>query len=229
MTNIVTRTEHYVRQHLLKNDASHDFSHIQRVVNMALKLCEKEGITKDEQIEVITLAALLHDVHDYKYSGSESAGIDAISKYLMEQQYSNELIAQIAYIVKNLSFKSELGGVSVLEDDVKPEWKKSLAIVQDADRLDAIGAIGIARCMIYSGAKGNPLYDPEIRPNNEITKKEYMDLSRKSTAINHFYEKLFKLKDLMRTDSGRKIAESRHRFMEAYITQFLLEWDCSDL
>ncbi len=227
---IVALAEQYVRTVLSGNDASHDFYHIERVVKNAQRIAQREGVTCVHQLEVIHLAALLHDVHDYKYSGSESAGAIAITQFLTEHAYDGEHIRQILYIVNNLSFKNELMAADKNCNEQPPDqWKQALAIVQDADRLDAIGAIGVGRCMAFSGAKGRALYDPEIKPRDQLSKEEYMNKSSSDdTAINHFYEKLFKLKDLMRTKTGREMAESRHRFMQQYVDQFLAEWECRD-
>lgn len=222
---VIQLAEEYVKKELANNDASHDYAHIERVVNMAKKLARLEKVTDEQELQVITLAALLHDVHDYKYSGSENAGVIAISQFLNEIQYSSQLIDQIVYIVGNLSFKNEL---SSDKKQVNAEREKSLAIVQDADRLDAIGAIGIARCMAYSGAKNRPIYDPSIPPQVDISKEAYMSADKKDTAINHFYEKLFKLKDLMKTEAGKLIAAKRHKFMEDYVAQFLNEWHSTE-
>jgi uncharacterized protein len=222
---VIQLAEDYVKKELANNDASHDYAHIERVVNMAKKLSQMEQVTDEQELQVITLAALLHDVHDYKYSGSESAGVIAITKFLEEIQYPALLMDQIVYIVDNLSFKNEL---TKKDKHVRSEWEKSLAIVQDADRLDAIGAIGIARCMAYSGAKNRPIHDPSVPPTLDISKEAYMDPNKKDTAINHFYEKLFKLKDLMKTESGKKVAQKRHDFMAQYVNQFLAEWNSNE-
>lgn len=217
--SIVLQATQYVKSVLQGNDASHDWSHIERVCKVAKKLATEEGIACPNRLQVIELGALLHDVHDYKYSGSETAGVEAVNQFLNEHNYPADQKEGVLYIIKNISFSKELEKVSS-----QSGYETELHIVQDADRLDAIGAIGIARAMIFSGCKGRPIYDPNVKPNTNLSKKEYMN-KKDDTAINHFYEKLLKLKDMMKTKSGKKIAQKRHEFMEQYLDQFLKEWD----
>jgi uncharacterized protein len=199
----------FVRADLAGNDSSHDFFHIERVRKLALSLAQEEG--KDLDLEVVELAALLHDVKDWKYSGSEHSGADAVGAFLKDTQCPVNQAAAILHIVANIGFKTELGAPA---QDVTLEF----AVVQDADRLDAIGAIGIARCMTFGGARNRVLYDPAIPPVENISKEAYVQNT--STTMNHFYEKLLKLKGLMKSTAGRKRAEQRHEFMLQYLRQF---------
>jgi uncharacterized protein len=209
----------FVKDVLKGNDASHDWTHVERVYNMAKRLAHMEGITSPDQLEVIELAALMHDVHDYKYSGSETACEEAVDKFLTERNYPQDKKTRVIYIINNISYSKEIEKGSKTEEE-----DHDLRIAQDADRLDAIGAIGIARTMVYSGSKGRPIHDPEMKPRTYLTKQEYVN-KKDDTAINHFYEKMFKLKDIMKTKSGKEIAQKRHEFMELYLDQFLKEWN----
>jgi len=213
--NIITKTIEFVKAELQGNDASHDWHHIERVWKIARTIAQSEGV---QDTEVIEIAALLHDVRDYKYSGSEHAGEEAAREFLQKLSYDTAKIETIVTIIQGIGFKNELANKGT------PIFKE-LAIVQDADRLDAIGAIGIGRTFSYGGKKLTPMHDPEIKPNVAITKEEYMKNHEKNTTINHFYEKLLKLKDMMKTETGKKMAEKRHKFMEDFLQEFLLEWD----
>ena len=209
---IIENTIQFVQQSLADAEGGHDWFHIQRVYNNA-KLIAKE---ENADLFVVELGALLHDIADYKFhNGDESKGPAMAAEFLKTRNVSEELTAHVVKIIENVSFK---GG-----NEAQTFNSIELQIVQDADRLDAIGAIGIARTFNYGGFKGRSLYDPKIKPNLEMTKEEY----KASTAptINHFYEKLLLLKDLMNTKTGRKIAEERHSFMEQFLDQFYREWD----
>eukprot|EP01112_Ceratiomyxa_fruticulosa_P012176 TRINITY_DN3360_c0_g1_i2.p1 TRINITY_DN3360_c0_g1~~TRINITY_DN3360_c0_g1_i2.p1 ORF type:complete len:222 (-),score=37.11 TRINITY_DN3360_c0_g1_i2:154-819(-) len=212
---IITKTIQFVKDELANQDGSHDFHHIHRVWATARSLAKSEGV---EDIEIVELAALLHDIQDWKYSGSETAGVEAARSWLHSQGYDPLKTEKIAEIIEGVSFKNELA-----RKITSPS--RELAVVQDADRLDAIGAIGIARTFTYGGAKKRPLYDPEHPYTEEISKEQYMDQTRPNPTVNHFYEKLFKLKDMMKTESGRHLAEERHKFMEMFLDQFYAEWD----
>jgi uncharacterized protein len=204
----------FVRQ-MLEDDASgHDWRHIERVTRTAQLLAQQEGA--DEFI--CQLAALLHDVADEKLNTSEEAGLSKVSGWLTAQGVDSEVMKHVMQIVSTISYK---GGNN------PPVATKEAQVVQDADRLDALGAIGIARTFAYAGWKGSLIYDPDQPFRQELTHEQYR--SGKSTAINHFYEKLLKLKDLMNTESGRRAADKRHRFMEQYLEQFYLEWDGRDI
>lgn len=211
---VITKTIAFVKEELKNTEGGHDWFHIERVFKNAIL------ISKDEKADifVVSLAALLHDIADAKfYNGDESIGPKKASNFLHSLDVNNGIIAHVINIIKNMSFKNEFSA------DESPINSIEFQIVQDADRLDAIGAIGIARCFNYGGFKNRALYDPEIRPNLTMTKEEY----KKSTAptINHFYEKLLLIKDKMNTKTGREIAEKRHQFMELYLEQFYNEWD----
>eukprot|EP01116_Phalansterium_solitarium_P011823 TRINITY_DN27628_c0_g1_i1.p2 TRINITY_DN27628_c0_g1~~TRINITY_DN27628_c0_g1_i1.p2 ORF type:complete len:224 (-),score=91.72 TRINITY_DN27628_c0_g1_i1:265-936(-) len=214
--DLVQKAIGFVKHELAGNDASHDWFHIERVWKLAKRIAAEEGVA---DVEVVELAALLHDVKDWKYSGSENAGVEAAEQFLVSQSYDAAKIATIKRIIEGVSFKNELGGKELV---VFPE----LACVQDADRLDAIGAIGIGRTFAYAGAKGRPMHDPEhpYRPN--VTKEQYMQQDAKNnTTINHFYEKLLLLKDMMKTQTGKRLAQKRHEYMEGFLQEFMLEWD----
>ncbi|PDZ71256.1 HD domain-containing protein [Bacillus pseudomycoides] len=206
----IQKTVAFVRN-ILETDASgHDWYHIERVHKLAISLSEKEGGDRF----VIEMAALLHDVADEKLNESEEAGMKKVSDWLEGLNVTEEENEHILHIITNMSYKGGHGGkVSTLEGK----------IVQDADRLDALGAIGIARTFAYGGAKGRLLYDPNIPPREEMTKEEYR--KNDDPSLNHFYEKLLKLKDLMNTDAAKREAEIRHRYMEEFIEQFMKEWN----
>ncbi|PGE94480.1 phosphohydrolase [Bacillus pseudomycoides] len=206
----IQKTVAFVRD-ILETDASgHDWYHIERVHKLALSLSEKEGGDRF----VIEMAALLHDVADEKLNESEEAGMKKVSDWLEGLNVTEEENEHILHIIMNMSYKGGHGGkVSTLEGK----------IVQDADRLDALGAIGIARTFAYGGAKGRLMYDPNIPPREEMTKEEYR--KNDDPSLNHFYEKLLKLKDLMNTDAAKREAEIRHRYMEEFIEQFMKEWN----
>mmetsp|Transcript_13143 Transcript_13143/g.34379 ORF Transcript_13143/g.34379 Transcript_13143/m.34379 type:complete len:219 (-) Transcript_13143:1650-2306(-) len=211
-TALAEQTAQFVKDELSGNDASHDWAHIERVRNTALHLAEKEGI---EDVETVELAALLHDIDDWKYSGSETAGIEKARAFLLSHGHDAAKTEKVCEIIEKVSFRKELAGSDSV---VSPE----LAVVQDADRLDAIGAIGIARTFSYGGLKKRPFYDPANPPEKDLTKEKYMNSN--GATINHFYEKLLKLKDMMKTKSGRELAEGRHAYMEEFLERFFGEW-----
>jgi uncharacterized protein len=215
MASLIEKTIAYVRQEMATNDSSHDWHHIDRVRRLAYKLSIDEGLNEKQRL-IAELAALLHDIKDWKYSGSETAGADAARLFLENNQVDKETIDEVCLIIKNIGFSKEIGDKGCLDHPI-------LAVVQDADRLDALGAIGIARCLTYGGAKNRILYDPDIPPRSNLTEKEYK--YGVSTTINHFPEKLFKLKDMMKTKSGRCIAQHRHQLMVEYLDHFESEWE----
>lgn len=208
---IIENTINFVKETLKDAEGGHDYFHTERVYKNALLIASEENV--DEFI--VALGSLLHDIADSKfYNGDETVGPKKARTFLQSQQVDEKTIIHIENIIKNISFK---GG------NFTQEFKSlELNVIQDADRLDAIGAIGIARCFNYGGFKNRELYNPDIPPNLTMTKEEY----KKSTAptINHFYEKLLLLKDKMNTNTGKKIAEKRHLFMETFLTQFYKEW-----
>ena len=208
---LIATTTRFVKEQLEGAEGGHDWFHIERVWKNA-KLILK---TEKADALVVELGALLHDIADSKFhNGDETVGPKIARKFLEDQHVSEAIITHIEQIILNISFK---GG-----NFDQPFRSRELDIIQDADRLDAIGAIGIARCFNYGGFKKRPLYDPEITPNMNMSKADY----KKSTAptINHFYEKLLLLKDRMNTNTGRKIAEERHAYMEGFLVQFYDEW-----
>lgn len=203
--------EEIVKNKLFEAEKGHDWYHVDRVRNMAVKISEMEG----GDIEVIEFAALLHDISDAKFNGGDyKAGAKETRNILENINIDKTKTEHITQIIDNISFK---GGVSQNEINTI-----EFQIVQDADRLDAIGAIGIARAFQYGGYKNREIYNPDIEPQKYSNSKEY----HKSNAptINHFYEKLLLLKDKMNTNTARKIAENRHRFMEDFLKQFYNEW-----
>ncbi|WP_058306546.1 HD domain-containing protein [Gracilibacillus massiliensis] len=206
--NIILHTEEMVREQLLNEKSGHDWYHIERVTKTARKLAKEENAN----LFIVTIAALLHDLADDKVVESEEQGLATIQNWLESQKVMEEDIQHIISIIKHMSFK---GGNGIPLRTIEGK------VVQDADRLDAIGAVGIARCFLFSGQKGQPIYDPDIEVREEMSKEQYRN--EKSSAIHHFYEKLLKLKDLMNTDTGRKLAKERHQFMLQYLEQFFEE------
>ena len=212
MNNIIAQTAEYVKNTLADAEAGHDWWHIQRVWNNAKALAQ----TEDVDMVVVELAALLHDIADSKFhNGDEEIGPQKAGAFLRTLNVNDAIVLHVQAIIRNMSFKASLGEVSFHS----PE----LAVVQDADRLDAIGAIGIARAFTYGGFKNRELYNPDQKPNLQMTKEEYK--SSQSPTINHFYEKLLLLKDKMNTETGKRIAQERHRVMEDYLEQFYAEWE----
>lgn len=212
--NIIAATRAFVKETLADAEGGHDWYHIERVYKNSVL------IAKEEQVNelVVKLAALLHDIADAKFhDGDETVGPRAANTFLNSIDVPQEISQHVIKIIENISFKSSL------ETKTERFTSKELEVVQDADRLDAIGAIGIARAFNYGGFKNRALYDPEISPNLNMTKEEYK--KSKSPTINHFYEKLFLLKDKMNTTTGKKLAVQRHQFMHEFVEQFLQESD----
>lgn len=210
---IITNTIAFVKETLQGAEGGHDWFHIERVYKNALLIAADEDVDKF----IVSLGALLHDIADAKfYDGDETVGPKLARDFLESEQVTEEIIIHIENIINYISFKTSLTNG---EKFSSPE----LSVIQDADRLDAIGAIGIARCFNYGGFKNRALYDPEIAPNLNMTKEEY----KKSTAptINHFYEKLLLLKDKMNTETGKKIANERHFYMKGFLQQFYDEFN----
>ena len=210
---LIEATKDFVKETLKDAEGGHDWFHTLRVFNNA------QLISKNEDVDtlVVSLSALLHDIADSKFhDGDESIGPKLANSFLETQSVDEAIINHVVKIIENMSFKNSLeNGVSFTS--------KELEVVQDADRLDAIGAIGVARAFNYGGFKNRKLYDPEFKPNLNLSKEEY----KKSTAptINHFYEKLLLLKDKMNTKTGQLLAEKRHDFMLKYLEQFYSEWN----
>lgn len=211
MSNIIFLTVDFVKQQLMDAEGGHDWFHIERVWKNAEAIAQGEACDQ----EIVALASLLHDIADSKFhGGDETVGPALARNWLTSKRYPEEKLEHIIAIVENISYK---GG-----KELRTHESIELDVVQDADRLDAIGAIGIARTFNYGGFKNRVIYDPAIQPDLNMTKEEY----KKSTAptINHFYEKLLLLKERMNTTTGKKIALERHRFMESFLDQFYAEW-----
>lgn len=210
---IINNTILFVKNQLAHAEGGHDWFHIERVYKNALLIAEEE---EECDLSVVKLAALLHDIADSKFhGGDETVGPKTARTFLESQNVSEDIILHVIAIIENISFK---GG-----NFEKKFNSKELEIVQDADRLDAIGAIGIARTFNYGGFKNRPLYNPNIQPNLNMSKEEYKN--SESPTLNHFYEKLLLLKDKMNTETGKKIAQKRHDFMVTFLSQFYAEWD----
>lgn len=205
-------------------DGSHDFLHIERVLKLACTIAKMEKV---EDLELVQLGALLHDIADWKYSGSETAGPEKAKSWLESQNFDATRTQKVVEIIEGIGFKNELG-LSLEEAAQRAANNPALAVVQDADRLDAIGAIGIARAFTFGGSKNRPLHDPSCpvpTTLERLTKDQYVKRPSNGATLQHFYEKLLLLKDLMKTDSGRKLAAERHKYMEVFMEQFLAEWD----
>jgi uncharacterized protein len=210
--SLIDNTILFVKQKLENAEAGHDWFHIERVYKNALLIAQDEVC----DIQIVKLGALLHDIADSKFNGGdETVGPRVARAFLESQKVSEEIIVHVVNIIENISFKG--GNFEKKFNSIE------LEIVQDADRLDAIGAIGIARTFNYGGFKNRQLYNPEIAPKLNMSKEEY----KKSEAptINHFYEKLLLLKDKMNTKTGKNLAQERHKFMELFLSQFYAEWD----
>ena len=209
---IIERVSTEVRNHLEGEGSGHDWWHIVRVWSMAKRIGQEEGTN----MFVVELAALLHDIADWKFhDGDDTVGPRIAGEILLKLQVQPEVISRVQEIISTMSFKGAgvKTGMQTLEGKV----------VQDADRLDAIGAIGVARTFAYGGNKDRALYNPEEKPVLHQTKQDYIKSS--GSTVNHFYEKLLLLKDRMNTNTARTIAEGRHKFMEDYLNRFFQEWD----
>jgi uncharacterized protein len=209
---IIELTVAFVKQTLVDAEGGHDWWHIFRVWQLSKRIAE----TEKADMLVVELGALLHDIADAKFhNGDECVGPEKARNFLLSINVNEEIIIHVERIITNISFK----GGRVIQQFKSLE----LDMIQDADRLDAIGAIGIARTFNYGGFKNREIYNPGIQPNLNLTKEEY----KNSTAptLNHFYEKLLLLKDRMNTATGRKMAEQRHQFLELFLDEFYAEWD----
>jgi len=219
---IINKTEYFVKETLEKDSTGHDWWHVHRVRNLAKQI----ALHEDADIFIVELAALLHDIGDYKFfQGNEKAGEMKVREWLSSLEIPALLIDKIVEITSQISFMHTLPDKGKRKDkknSATPTVSKELMAVTDADRLDAMGAIGIARAFTYGGFFNRPIYDPTIKPSKFITKEEYK--TTETPSINHFYEKLLKLKDMMYTKLGRKMAKKRHRFLNLYLKQFFKEW-----
>ncbi|MGB5420171.1 HD domain-containing protein [Algibacter sp.] len=213
--DIIQKTILFVKDTLAEAEGGHDWFHIERVYKNSLLIAKSEPV----DILVVSLGALLHDIADSKFhNGDETIGPKIAREFLLKWHVDSTVIQHVVNIIENISFKSSLATNSA--ENFKSQ---ELNVVQDADRLDAIGAIGIARCFNYGGFKDRALYNPDIKPNLNMTKAEY----KASTAptINHFYEKLLLLKDKMNTKTGKQLANERHIYMLNFLDQFYGEWE----
>lgn len=216
MTDLIERLKTTIKDHFVTDASGHDWFHIERVYSMACFLQSKEG----GKLDVIQLASLLHDISDHKMNGGIlNAGGEIAYHLLLEHGCEKELALTVKEIVDGVSFK----GANVPDAMTTLEGK----IVQDADRLDAIGAIGIARAFAFGGNKNRPMYTPTVAPELHNTFEQYA--SAQSHTINHFYEKLLLINERLHTTTAKKIGTQRHRFMENYLTQFFNEWNTTNL
>ena len=210
--NLIDKTILFVKATLAQAEGGHDWFHIERVYKNALLIAASENC----DLEIVQLGALLHDIADSKFhDGDETIGPRTARTFLESEKVLPTTIDHVIAIIENISFKG--GRVERKFSSIE------LDIVQDADRLDAIGAIGIARTFNYGGFKNRTLYNPEIAPNLSMSKEEYKN--NEAPTINHFYEKLLLLKDKMNTQTGKQIAQDRHRYMEDFLKQFYAEWE----
>lgn len=203
-------TLQYIQQRFQNDYSGHDYYHSVRVYKLATSICKGENA----DLEIVQLAALLHDVDDYKVFGGSVGTSSNAEAFLKRNKINDTKIKVICEIIATISFKG-----------TDTQIPKSLEgkIVQDADRLDAIGAIGIARTFAYGGSKNRSMHIPNEKPREDMNGEEYS--KSKGTTINHFYEKLLKLKDLMNTETAKALAESRHRYMENFLNEYLNEWE----
>lgn len=202
----------FVQQTLNGAEAGHDWFHIERVWKLSMHIAKQHP---EADRNVVAMGALLHDIADAKFhKGDEQLGPQIAADFLQQQGAAPEFIDQVVYIIRNISFKNR--------EEVS-HYPIELQIVQDADRLDAIGAIGIARTFNFGGYKNNPMYDPNQPPRTGLSKEAYKKSD--GTTINHFYEKLLLLKDMMHTDTARKLAEERHALMLQFLDAFYKEWN----
>ncbi|MDO4224764.1 MAG: HD domain-containing protein [Bergeyella zoohelcum] len=209
---MIPKTIEFVKQQLANAEAGHDWSHTERVWKLAQYITETETCNR----LIVELSALLHDVADAKFhNGNEELALEISEAFLKTISLPEREIQQVLFIIKNISFKNK--------DEVVGEMPIELKIVQDADRLDAIGAIGIARTFNFGGFKNNIMYDPAILPKVGMSKEEYKRYN--GTTINHFYEKLLLLKEMMHTRKAKEIAEQRHQYMEQFLDAFYKEWN----
>lgn len=210
MNNIIENAKQYIKSFFESDFSGHDYWHTIRVYNLASSIAKTENCDK----ELVYLGALLHDVDDYKLVGKDHEPFENAKKFLNGQNYSQEKIEMICHIISQVSFK---GSDTVIPDTIEGK------IVQDADRLDAIGAIGVGRTFAYGGSKKIPMHIPNLKYNENMTAEEYYN--NVGTTINHFYEKLLKLKDLMNTETAKEMAKHRHEYMEQFLNEFYNEWD----
>ncbi len=228
LPDVIENAKSYVKVLMKNNDPSHDWYHVERVWKNAVHICNREKLLNPSlniDSEIVHLAALFHDAVDFKYDHKyETAKTDMkdiamlrLHEFFEANSISNEKIEKILYIILNISWRKELES-----KENQNELPIELKIVRDADRLDAIGAVGISRCFAYTGAKNRPFQIESIRPIMEMTAEQYnkQTITNESTAINHFYEKLLHIKDKMQTQTGKLLAQERHEFLQAFLKQF---------
>ena len=217
---IIKKTEDFVKKVFLEDYTGHDWWHTHRVRVLAKKI----AISESADLFIVDMAALLHDVGDYKFfGGDEEAGVLFVKKWLSSLKVTEELADKILTVISNISYKNTLPESGNRKKQNSPNFpSKEFMAVCDADRLDAIGAIGIARAFTYGGFYKRQIYNPKIKPMKNITQEEYKKTD--APSINHFYEKLLKIKELMYTKLGKKIAKKRHRFLNLYLKEFYKEW-----
>ncbi len=208
--DLLEKTLSYIKDRFQNDYSGHDYYHSVRVYNLATCICKEENAN----LEIVQLTSLLHDVDDYKLFGGNASTYSNAETFLKNNKISDTKIELICSIIESISFKGT---------DSKVPKSLEGKIVQDADRLDAIGAIGIARTFAYGGSKNRFMHVPTEKPRDNMNFEEYSTLN--GTTINHFYEKLLKLKALMNTETAKKIAESRHKYMENFLSEFFDEWD----
>jgi len=211
---MVEKAKRYVKKYMDRDASGHDWYHVQRVLHLAETIAAQEIKNTELDMEAVQLIALLHDVDDRKLSPRTYDNVDRAREFLYKNDVPAAKRKMILNSIRKLSFKGT--GATV------PESLEG-RIVQDADRLDAMGAIGIARAFAFGGSRGTVIYDPDQRPKLDMNEETYN--SGQSNGINHFYEKLLRLKDLMNTETGKAMAEHRHSFMESYLEEFYAEWE----
>lgn len=209
---LIENTLVYVKDFFKDDYSGHDNYHTLRVYKMAKKIGEQEKV----DMELVLLSALLHDVDDYKLVSPSTEPFYHAKTFLRTQDLPEERISKICHIISQISFKAD---ATITPDTIEGQ------VVQDADRLDALGAIAIARTFAYGGSHNRPIYIPELETNSSISAKEYTDISRKTSSIHHFYEKLLTLKDLMNTKTAKEIAIHRHAYIEGFLEEFFNEWN----
>ena len=211
-SKVIQATKAFVQSELKDAEGGHDWFHIERVYKNALLLARDENVN----LEIVSLGALLHDIADSKFhQGNENVGPQTARTFLESLHVQDFVIDHVVKIIENISFK----GGNIKQEFTSPE----LDVIQDADRLDAMGAIGIARTFNYGGFKNRKIYDPSIAPKLNMSKEEYK--KGENPTINHFYEKLLLLKERMNTVTGKKLAQKRHEFMGQFLEQFYAEWE----
>lgn len=209
--DIIEKAKDYAKIKFENESSGHDFYHTLRVYNMALNIAKKENA----DIFIVSLAALLHDVDDYKIFGGEVGQTENAEEFMNSQSIEKDVINAVCYVIKNMSYKG---------DDIVELETLEAKIVQDADRIDALGAIGIARTFTFGGSKGRPIYMPNNNPRDQMTEMEYVS-NIGDSSINHFHEKLLKLEKLMNTETAKNIAKHRTEYIKGFLNEFLDEWE----